>query len=33
MPVFKKGLTTVEEMKAFYDSKKVVGITCLGIGQ
>ncbi|KAG1146031.1 hypothetical protein G6F37_003597 [Rhizopus arrhizus] len=32
VPVFKKGLTTVEEMKAFYDSKKVVGITCLGIG-
>lgn len=26
-------ITSVNEMKEFYDSKKVVGVTCLGIGQ
>lgn len=33
VPALNRSITTVEEMKAFYDSKRVVGITCLGIGQ
>ncbi|KAG1458133.1 hypothetical protein G6F56_006464 [Rhizopus delemar] len=32
VPVLNNTLTTVEQMKQFYDSKKVVGVTCLGIG-
>ncbi|PHZ11946.1 Dna2-domain-containing protein [Rhizopus microsporus ATCC 52813] len=33
VPSLNRNITTVEEMKIFYDSKRVVGVTCLGIGQ
>ena len=33
VPALNRNITTVKEMKAFYDSKRVVGVTCLGIGQ
>ncbi|CAO0795298.1 unnamed protein product [Mucor circinelloides] len=32
VPSSNSSITTVSEMKEFYDSKKVVGVTCLGIG-
>lgn len=33
MPNGNPTLTTVERLEQFYSSKKVVGVTCLGIGQ